>query len=465
MKRINLLLVMESEVSRLRGKIRHAGCASRRFFNPLVLAVFLLGLFFVFHTASAQTNQPLILVMNANGTIEPAMQEYFDRGINTAEQRNAIALIIQLDTPGGDLQSMDNIIQAIRASTVPVVVYVAPNSAMAGSAGALITIAAHVAAMAPEAAIGASIPIDASGQNLSSDLVTKQKEIMKATIRPLVERRGAAATQLAQGMIDNGKAVSASEALQAHLIDFTATDVNDVIKKLDSFTVTMPNGTITLHTADAMVVPLDMNLIEQLLLILTDSNIVFILLSVGVLALQIELSHPGTWVSGFIGVVCLSLAIYGMGLLSVNWFGLIFIVTAFVLFILDIKAPTHGALTIVGVASFIFGALTLFNSPSVPSFEHVSVPLVVVVGIFIGAIFAAIVAFALRTLHSPLQMGVETLVGKTGVVKRDLGPTGQVQVGSELWSAEPADGSGQIREGESVEVVEVKGLHLKVRKL
>jgi len=430
-----------------------------------LLSVFLLGAFLVFHTASAQTNQPLILVMNANGTIEPAMQQYFNRGINTAEQRRATALIIQLDTPGGDLQSMDNIIQAIRASTVPVVVYVAPNSAMAGSAGALITISADVAAMAPEAAIGASIPIDSSGQNLSSDLVTKQKEIMKATIRPLVERRGDAATQLAQSMIDNGKAVSASEALQAHLIDFTATDVNDVIKKLDGFTVTMPkNGTITLHTANATTEPLDMNLIEQLLLILTDSNIVFILLSVGVLALQIELSHPGTWVSGFIGVVCLSLAIYGMGLLSVNWFGLIFIVTAFVLFILDIKAPTHGALTIVGIASFIFGALTLFNSPGVPSFERVSVPLVVVVAIFIGLIFAAIVAFALRTLHSPLQSGVQTLVGRTGFAKNDFSPAGQVQIESELWSAEPVDGSGQIRQGESVEVVEVKGLRLKVRK-
>ena len=429
-----------------------------------LLLVLLVGVLLIFHSASAQTSQPLILVMNASGTIEPAMQQYFERGIRTAEQRQAMALIIQLNTPGGDLQSMDNIIQAIRSSTVPVVVYVAPNSAMAGSAGALITISAHVSAMAPEAAIGASSPIDSSGQNLDSTLATKQKEIMKATIRPLVERRGADATQLAQAMIDNAKAVSASEALQAHLIDFIATDLNDVVRKLDGFTVTTVNGTSTLHTANAMVQPLDMNLIEQLLLILTDSNIVFILLSVGVLALQIELSHPGAWVPGFIGVVCLSLAIYGMGLLSVNWFGLIFVGTAFVLFILDVKAPTHGALTVAGIASFIFGALMLFNSPSVPTFERVSVPLVVTVGIGMGVLFAAIIAFALRTLHSPLQSGVQTLVGKIGYAKNDFGLTGQVQVGSELWTAEAAEGSGQIREGESVEVVDVKGLRLKVRK-
>ena len=265
-----------------------------------LLLVFLIGLSFTFHPAHAQTNQPLILVMNANGTIEPAMQEYFERGIHTAEGRNAEALIIQLDTPGGDLQSMDNIIQDIRSSTVPVVVYVAPNSAMAGSAGALITISADVAAMAPEAAIGASSPIDSSGQNLDSTLATKQKEIMKATIRPLVERRGADATQLAQDMIDNAKAVSASEALQAHLIDFTATDVNDVIKKLDGFTVTMPNnGTLTLHTANATVEPLDMNVIEQLLLILTNSNITFILLSLGAYALLTRIipsRHMGVWI-------------------------------------------------------------------------------------------------------------------------------------------------------------------------
>ena len=429
-----------------------------------LLLVFLIGLLFVFYPARAQTNRPFILVMNAKGVIEPAMQEYFERGIHTAEQNNAAALIIQLNTPGGDLLSMDNIIQDIRASTVPVVIYVAPNSAMAGSAGALITMAAQVAAMAPEAAIGASIPIDSSGQNLSSDLVTKQKEIMKATIRPLVERRGAAATQLAQDMIDNGKAVSASEALQAQLIDFTATDVNDVVKKLDGFTVTMKTGTTTLHTANAATEPLDMNFVEQLLLILTDSNVAFILLSVGVLALQIEISHPGTWVPGFIGVVCLSLAIYGMGLLSVNWFGLIFVGTAFVLFILDIKAPTHGALTVVGIASFIFGALMLFNSPSVPSFERVSVPLVVAVAIAIGLLFAVILTFALRTLHSPLQSGVQTLVGKSGYAKIDFGATGQVEVGSELWSAEAVEGSGQIHAGESVEVVGVKGLRLTVRK-
>lgn len=423
------------------------------------------SLLIVFRAVHAQSGQPLALIMKANGPIEPAMQGYFQRGIQVAEQRNAEALIIELDTPGGDLQSMVNIIQDIRASSVPVVIYVTPNGAMAGSAGALITMAAHVSAMAPEAAIGASSPIDSSGQNLDSTLAKKQKEIMKATIRPLVEPRGPAATQLAQDMIDNAKAVSAKEALDAKLIDFIATDTNDLLKKLDGLNVVMSNGTRALHTTNAQTEAVDMSVIEQLLLILTDSNIVFILLSLGVLALQIELSHPGGWVAGFVGVVCLALALYGMGLLNVNWFGMIFLVTAFVLFILDIKAPTHGALTAAGIGSFIIGALMLFNSPGVPQFQRVSVPLVIGVSIAIGLMFATILTFALRAQHGRIQTGVETIIGASGTAATDIGLTGQAQVGAELWSAEAVDGSDTIGKGDHVEVIEIKGLRLKVRKV
>ncbi len=416
-------------------------------------------------SALAQSSQPLVLLMNANGPISPAMQEYIQRGIDAAETQNAEALIIQLNTPGGDLQSLDNIIQGIRASTVPVVVYVAPNGAMAGSAGALVTMAAHVAAMAPEAAIGASSPVGSGGADLSATEKAKTSEIMKATIRPLVERRGTEATQLAQDMIDNATAVSASEALQAHLIDFTATDTADVIRQLDGFSVTMPSGTRVLHTAGATTESIDMSLIEQLLLVLTDPNIVFVLLAVGVLAIQVELTHPGAWVPGLIGVTCLALAIYGLGLLPVNWFGFIFIITAFVLFILDIKAPTHGALTVAGVAAFIVGALVLFNSPGVPSFERVSVPLVFGVGISIGLMFAGILTYALRAQHLPLQMDATTIVGKIGTAKSDVAPRGEVQVGSELWTAEPVEGSAAITKGDKIEVVGVTGLRVRVRKV
>jgi membrane-bound serine protease (ClpP class) len=207
-----------------------------------------------------------------------------------------------------------------------------------------------------------------------------------------------------------------------------------------------------------------MSFIEQLLQFLVDPNIVFLLLAIGVQALLIELTHPGAWVPAFFGVTCLSLAAYGLGILPVNWFGLIFIVAAFVLFIVDIKAPTHGALTITGVVSFIVGALVLFNSPGTPRFQRVSIPLVIFVGGFIGAIFAVILGYALRAQRRPVITGQESLRGQVGIARTDIDPLGQVQAGSELWTAELAAGSTKIQKGDPVEVVEVKGLRLKVRK-
>jgi len=426
----------------------------------LVLGAMLVGA----ATARAQANQPLILVLNATGPITPPMAEYIGRGIEVAEQRGAEALLITLDTPGGDTKSLSNIIQMIRASRVPVVVYVAPNGAMAGSAGALLTMAGHAAAMAPEAVIGASSVVGTGGQELGPTIKAKETEILKASVRPLVERRGDKATQLAEDMIDHAKAVSASEALEAKLIDWIAPSQADLLKQMDGTTVDIAAGPRTLHTSGALIETVEMSLIEQLLLIVTDPNIVFILLSLGVLALQVELTHPGTWVPGFIGVTCLALAIYGLGVLPVNWFGLVFIVTAFVLFVLDIKAPTHGALTAAGVASFIVGALILFNSPGVPQFERVSVPLVVGVGVGIGLMFGGILTYALRAQRLPIQMGKETVLGKIGIARSNIGITGQVQVESELWTAEAAEDSGLISKGDRVKVIEVHGVHLKVRK-
>jgi membrane-bound serine protease (ClpP class) len=435
-----------------------------------LLVLFLAALLLSVQSAFAQSSKPAVVVLNANNEVDPAMQDYIRRGIESAESDGAQAVIIELDTPGGDIQSLTNIIEAIRASKVPVVVYVTPNGAMAGSAGALITMAGHIAAMAPEAAIGASSPVGPGGQDLSTTEKAKVSEIMKATIRPLVEPRGPAATQLALDMIDQAKAVSASEALQAHLIDFVSPNLNDLLKQLDGRTVQLANGPFTMHTANAAIQSIDISFMEQLLRLLVQANIAFILLSVGILALQLELTHPGAWVPGFVGVICIALAIYGMGFLSVNWFGLVFVGTAFVLFILDIKAPTHGALTAAGVASFIVGALLLFNTnpvnaPSVPAFEQVSVPLVVGTGIFIGLLFAAVLTFALRAQHAPIQTGVASLIGKMGTARSDIGLNGQAQVGSELWTAEAAPGSPTIGKGDKVEVVEVRGLRLRVRKI
>ena len=432
----------------------------------LLLLMLFASVTLVFQTGRAQSDAPLALVMTADGPIMPPMLEYIKRGVQIAERRDAEVLIIQLNTPGGSLLTTLDIIRIIRASSVPVVVYVAPRNAIAGSAGAMITMAGHASAMAPETAIGASTPISGSGADLNADERAKAVNASKAAIRDIVAPRGAEALALAESMIDEAKAATAKEALDVHLIDFIADNVDDLLESMDGLTVQVNNETHVLQTAHANTEPLDMSFIEQFLLFLTDPNIAFLLLAIGVQAVLIEISSPGGWVAGFIGVVCLTLAIYGMGVLPVNWFGIIFLLTAFVLFILDIKAPTHGALTTAGVASFIIGALVLFNSPGVPQFQRVSVPLVVATGFIIGLLFMVMLVYALRALKVPVRAGIESLIGKIGTARTAVeGAGGQVQLGSELWTAESVDTSELIGKGDKVEVVEVKGLRLKVRKI
>ena len=417
-----------------------------------------------FQFVHAQSNEPLAIVMAVNGPIMPPMLEYIKRGIKTAEQRNAEVVIMQLNTPGGSVDTMLNIIEVMRASKVPVVVYVSPNDAIAGSAGALITMAGHASAMAPKTAIGAASPIDSSGADIESTLQTKVKEILKAKARTLVEDRGTQATKLAEAMIDDAKAATAKEALEANLIDFISDDTEDLLQSLNGFTVQMNNSSHTFNTENIRIDDVNISFIEQLLLTLTDPNIAFLLLAIGVQGVLIEISSPGGWFAGFIGAVCLTLAVYGMGVLTVNWFGSIFLMMAFVLFILDIKAPTHGALTTAGVASFIVGALVLFNSPGTPQFQRVSVPLVIGMGIFLGLLFFGVLLIALRAQHNPVQIGAESMLGKTGTARTSVGDAGQVQLGSELWSAEKSTESGSIGKGDLVEVVEVRGLRLIVKK-
>lgn len=426
-------------------------------FLALGLVVWLVSL-----PGSAQTERQ-ILVLTASGPLTPALVEYLDRGLSLAERQGAEALILTLDTPGGQVEHMNRMIQSIRGSSIPVVIYVSPRGAIAGSAGTVIALAGHVAAMAPETAIGAASPVGGQGEDLGETIERKVKEILKAEARGLAARRGADAVALAEATIEEAKAVSASEALEAGLIDFIANDLEDLRSQLDGFEVQMQNGPRSLQTSGAELVELNQTFIEQLLGTLTNPNIVFLLMAIGVQSILIEISSPGGWVAGFIGVVSLALGAFGLGVLPVNWAGLIFLLTAFVLFILDIKAPTHGALTVAGAVSFIAGALILFNSPGTPAFQRVSVPLVVGTGLLTSAVFLTIVMFAISAQRRRVVVGSEALVGRTGVAKTELAPTGMVQVGGELWSAQVEDRSAALRAGQDVQVIGVDGLRLRVR--
>jgi membrane-bound serine protease (ClpP class) len=432
----------------------------KSFFYLILLLSLLLGA----APARAQDDSPLVILLTLDGPITPAMREYLVRGLRIAEQKDAEAIILQLNTPGGSVSTMNEMVQDIRGSTVPVIVYVTPRGGWAASAGSVITVAAHAAAMAPETTIGAASPVGGQGEDLETTMESKEKNILRATMRSLTERRGEQAVALAEDMIQNAMAVYADEALEVGLIDFIAKDVDDLLAQLDGFTVTTDGGEVILDTAGARTESTDIAFIEQLLLILTDPNIVFLFITIGVQAILIEISSPGGWVAGFIGVCCLALAAYGLGVLPVNWFGIVFLITAFVLFILDIKAPTHGALTAAGVGSLIVGALVLFNSPSVPNFQRVSVPLVIGVSIGTGVLFFTILMIAIRAQRTPVRVGMESLVGKTGVARSEIAPHGSVQMAGELWTAELEQGEEPVEPGEKVEVVRIEGVRLVVRR-
>lgn len=413
-------------------------------------------------TQAKQASTPEVLLMRFSGAVTPAMELYIQRGIARADQMGVDLVVFELNTPGGQVDIMNNIVQDIRASKVPVAVYVSPRGAMAASAGALITLAGHAAAMAPETIIGAASPVGSQGEDIGETMEAKTKEALMATVRTLTANRSPEAVKLAQEMVETARAVSAQEALKAGVIDFIAVDVDDLLAQLNGYTVLVLDQQVVLNTTNAEKSELPSSLIEQILATLTNPNIVFILLSIGVQAILIELSSPGGWVAGFIGVVCIALAIYGLGVLPVNWFGLLFIVIAFVLFILELKTPTAGALTAAGAASFIVGALVLFNSPSVPNIFRVSVPLVVVTGIGIAAIFFVIIGFVLKAQKIPIRIGKESLIERTGIVKKTLNPLGSVYMDGELWTAESIDGS-TIPANTYVQVMQVQGLKVLVK--
>ena len=424
----------------------------------------LLGAFLPVHAAQ-EPGAPLVVDLRFEGALHPAMLEHLKRAQQIAENQGAQAIILELDTPGGEIQLMNQLVERIRASQIPVVVYISPRGAMAGSAGTIVTLAGHLSAMAPETTIGAASPVGSGGEDIGTTMQSKIKEMLKATARTLSANRPPDAIKLAENMIDNARAVSTDEALEVGLVDFKANNLFDLLNQMDGRQVEIDGAKRTLRTAGAHITEIPQTFMEEILMVLANPNIAFLLLAVGVQAILIEFSSPGGWVAGFIGVVCLLLATYGMGLLPVNWFGLLFLALAFALFILEVKTPTMGGLTAAGVASFIIGALVLFNSPNVPSFQRVSVPLVVGTGLVTGLLFFIIVGFAIRAQKAPVRMGTKSLLGQVGIVNTALNPVGTVQLGSELWTAVLEDGSSPAPKGSRVEVMSMDSLRIRVRKV
>lgn len=420
----------------------------------------LMGMLLAVGPAVAQDVQE-VYSLTVDGAISSATADFVSRGIESAEKRGAHAAVILLNTPGGDINAMLKIMETLENAQVPVIVYVWPRGGMAASAGALITLAASGAAMAPHTTIGAAHPVASGDLEITSQSMEKVVNVLVEHAGVFASRRGQAVVEWAERAIRESETANEQEALDLGLIDVVAEDLDDMLAQFDGRTVPLGASEITLHTAGATVRNVPMSPVEQVLSVLVNPNIAFLFLVVGIQLILLELSAPGGWVAGFLGVVCLALAAYAMRVLPLNWLGLVLIATSFALFLLDIKTPGVEALTFVGIATLIAGALILFNVPAGSPYGRISVPLVVATGLVTGAFFAFIVAKGLRAQRLRPVTGTVSLVGRSGTVRSSLDPEGTVWVAGELWTATAED--GPLVEGERVQVVAVDGLRLRVR--
>lgn len=413
--------------------------------------------------AQAQTASPRIDVLTVKGTINPVLVDYIGRSIERAEEAGALALIIQMDTPGGLDTAMRDIIQEIVNSPIPVVVYVSPSGARAASAGAYITLSAHVAVMAPNTVIGAATPVAMGGDGeaaMSDEMKAKIINDAAAYMRDIAESHGRNA-EWAEKAVREGVSATSREALELNVIDMIAPDLNALVAQLNGRQVTLLDGSVvTLNTKDAVINPVKMKLIEDFLYTIADPNIAFILLSLGMLGITVELFNPGLIFPGAVGAISLLLAFFSLGVLPVNWAGVLLIVLAFGLFIGEVLTTTFGLFTVGGVTALVIGSLILFQGAS-PVFQ-VNPWLIATVAIVIASLFAFVVSRVLTAHRRQATTGREELVGKTSVVKVALDPEGTVFFKGERWTA--ISEKGRVEPGEEVLITKIDGLTLYVIK-
>jgi membrane-bound serine protease (ClpP class) len=415
------------------------------------------GLLALFATSVAAANS--IVKIRIDDTIQPITAEYIDRAIEHARQTNADAVLIELSTPGGLLDSTRTIIQTILASPVPVIIYVAPSGARAASAGFFILEAADVAAMAPGTNTGAAHPVTLGGEKMDDTMKAKVENDSAAFMRSYVGPRGRN-VQLAETGVRESKSWTDQEALQQHLIDVVARDQNDLLHQLDGRTIKRFDGrTAKLHLAGDSIDELPMTLKQRILNFLLDPNIAFLVLAVGALALYAEFNHPGAIVPGVVGVVFILLALFALNLLPTRYASLTLILAAFVLFALEAKFATHGILGLGGIVLLTIGGLLLVDGP-IPQMRvqlwtalGVSVPL--------GVITVFLMTIALRARRSKVVTGLQGMIGAVGEARTDIDPEGKIFVQGELWNAHAGS---RVGIGEHVVVRKVEGLELEVEK-
>jgi membrane-bound serine protease (ClpP class) len=420
----------------------------------------LLFLFFLFWVPVLLKAQSVV-VIRIDGAINPVSASFIHNGIEKAKMEKAACLIIHLNTPGGLLQSTRTIVSAILVSPVPVVVYVSPSGAHAGSAGVFITLAAHIAAMAPGTNIGAAHPINLIGK-ADSVMNIKATNDAAAFIRSIAEKRKRN-LKWSEEAVRNSLSITENEALKKGVIDVIALDEMALLNQINGRKVSLNSGDVTLHTRGAKIHYVEMGASDRLLDFISNPDVAYILLMLGLFGLYFELFNPGAILPGIVGVIGLVLAFYAMNTLPVNYAGLILIVFALILFLLEVKVVSHGVLTIGGIVSLLLGSIMLFKSSSSLDMAKISTGILLSVTAISSIFFLYVIGMGLRAQRLSPIVGIDELLGLTGETLSVLDPLGQLQINGEVWTAESV--KGEISKGELVKVIKVKGLTLFVESL
>lgn len=407
----------------------------------------------------AQTKKPVFDVITVSATITPPIAEYITQSIEASGKEGVDGLVILLDTPGGLDLAMRDIAKAILNAPLPVVVYVHPSGARAASAGVIITISAHIAAMTPGTNIGAAHPVGLGIGSMDKTMMKKVENDAVAYVRGIAEKRGRNADWV-ENSVRKSESITAEEALKLKVIDFVAPDLNSLMEQMHNREVPLVSGTKIIKTKDATINKKKMGTRQRILATISDPNIAYILLLIGLAGLYFELAHPGVIFPGVIGGISLILAFFALQTLPVNYAGILLILFGIILFIAEIKVISHGLLTVGGIISLVLGSLLLFESPD-PALR-VSWSVMIPTLAFISLFFVGVIALVLKAQLRKRRTGKEGMLGQEGKAVTDVHESGKVFIKGEYWNA---SSDKPVNRGSKIRVVKVEGLTIKVEEI
>ncbi|MEO8514203.1 MAG: nodulation protein NfeD [Ignavibacteria bacterium] len=431
--------------------------------KPIIIKIKILLALLLFSTAVYCQQNTIVYVIKIDGSINPSTSDFIHKSIEEAKNNNAECLIIELNTPGGLLKSTRYIVSDILMSPIPVIVYVSPGGSQAASAGVFITLASHIAVMSPGTNIGASHPVSGDGGKMDSTMSEKVTNDAAAFIRSISEKRKRN-VKWSEDAVRNSVSITETEALRDSVIDLVANDVNDLLTKINGREVETSTGKKIINTKNYSIVNFEESWFQKFLGIVSDPNIAYILMMLGVWGIILEFYHPGAILPGVVGAICILLGLYGMHTLPINYAGAGLILLAIILFIAEIKITSYGMLTVAGVISMLIGSMMLIDSGSpLESAVYISMKVIITTVVIIAGLFSLLAWLVVKAYKRKAMTGVSGMIGEIGEVFNDItGGSGFVKIMGEIWKAKADE---NIPKGEKVKVLEVKDLTIVVQKV